>query len=127
MTTLRNLALLAVLFAAAAIAQLNTATYQTGQLAHVQSEAVVISRFGVSPPKIVRAQGAFLLCIQNRMAGHAEQFTITLDQANAAGLATLNTTSAKPATSMLLDLKPGTYLVSFQNQKNLSFTIEIQP
>lgn len=126
MTIVRNLALLAVLLAATAPAQLKNATYQPGQLARVPGEAVVVSRFGVSPAKIVRGQGPFLLLIMNRFPGHAEHFSIALDQANAPTLVGLSTSSAAPTTSTLLDLMPGTYRVSFQNQTNLSFTIEIQ-
>ncbi|HXM40627.1 MAG TPA: hypothetical protein VN924_05210 [Bryobacteraceae bacterium] len=120
-----KLAALLLLTALAASAQLKNATYAPGQLAHVPGEPVIVNKFGVYPLKIVRSEGPFLLYIENRLPGHTDHYSVTLDQANAAELVGLDTTAAKFNASALLDLDPGTYLVRFRVRTELSFTIQI--
>lgn len=107
-------------------AQIKTGAYASGQLANVPGESVVLNRFGVYPRKIVRPAGPFLLYILNRLPGHTEHFSVTFDQDNAAELTGLDTATAKPNTSMLLDLQPGKYRIALRSRADLTLTVEIQ-
>jgi len=134
MTTLRNLALLAVLFAAAVTAQLNTGTY--AKTPNIVVETLILKSSGIYPQKIVRPKGPFLLYVENRLPGHAAHLSLTLNQTNASELIGLNTTALKFNSVVLVDLLPNTYVLHVQNQGTsqtmntlsqsaLSVTIEI--
>jgi hypothetical protein len=120
------LILLAPLLIAAANAQLKTVTYPTGSLDHAPGSPVVVTRFGVYPQQIIRKEGPFVLAIQNRLPGHTEHVSLTLDQNNAPELLGLDTSSVQTHAAALLDLEPNTYRVRFRENPTFSFTIVIQ-
>jgi hypothetical protein len=101
-------------------------TYAKDQLVVVPSEVVMVNRFGVTPTKIVRPPGPFVLFVENRLPGHTEHYSLTLDQDGAAEFAGMDTKSDKLRNSTLLDLLPGKYRVRFRNRAEFSVAIEIQ-
>jgi hypothetical protein len=107
--------LLAALFTPAAVhAQLKNTQY--AQMPPMAIEPIIVKASGVYPAKIVRPQGPFLLYIENRLTGHAAHFSLALNQTNASEFFGLDTNALAPRTSNMLDLMPGTYLLTIQNQ-----------
>jgi hypothetical protein len=116
-----------MLIGSTAVAQVKTTTYAQGQLVVLPSEAVLINRFGVYPPKIVRPEGPFVLFIENRLPGHSEHFSLGPDQNGAPELLGMDTGPQKFRNSILVDLQPGKYRVHFRNNPGVSVPIEIKP
>ena len=98
----------------------------TGLRAIFPNEAVTISRFGVSPAKIVRTEGAFVLFIENLLGDQEETFSLMLTGAPAS-LVDLATHSHKHRASIPLNLVPGKYRLQLNKRANLSIDIVINP
>jgi hypothetical protein len=115
-----------MLFAAMvpANAQLKPIPAPSEQPALLPSEVIIVSRYGVSPAKITRPTGPFVLFIENRLAPHEEVFTLVL-QGSTASLLQLTTQRTKPRTSAALNPEPGTYELHFQNNTQLTVDIEV--
>jgi hypothetical protein len=122
---LKSAVVFALTLASVGSGQLKKTSYAAGQLAHVPGEPVIVNRFGTYPQKITRGEGPFLLYIQNRLPGHADHYSVTLDQADAPELVGLDTTATKFDASALLNLEPGSYRVQLRERSDLSFAIQI--
>src|SRR5258708_6650200 len=83
------------------------------------SEVVTISRFGISPAKITRTEGTFVLFIENFLGDQEETFSVTLAGAPAS-LGDLDTHSQRHRTSIPLNLVPGHHRLPLNHLTNLS-------
>jgi hypothetical protein len=89
---------------------------QYSQPPQVVAEPVVVRLSGVTPQKITRPQGPFLLCVDNRLPGNDAHFSLSLNQGNSTELIGLDTIPSQTRASKLLDLQPGTYKLTVQNR-----------
>ncbi len=121
----RFVTMLALALASMAHAQLKNRSYSRGELAVVPGEPIVVTEFGVYPDKIVRPEGPFVLFIENRLPGHTERFSLTLDR-DEVELRALNTTARKFHDATLVDLEPGKYRLRFGKRPGFWVLIEIQ-
>jgi hypothetical protein len=90
------------------------------------SELIYIDRFGVNPASITRPQGQFVLIFHNRLPGWNETAQVLLSGSTPnANTPTLTTSPGLTLTGQVLNLAPGSYVVSFQNNPGLSVTLTI--
>jgi hypothetical protein len=126
-TVAHFLVVMGILFSANILSgQVKSAAYSSNQLVVIPGEPVMVTRFGIYPQKLVRPEGPFVLFVENRLPGHTEHFSLTLDQNGAAELLGMDSGPQKIRNSILLDLMPGHYRLHLQNNSQLSVAIEIQ-
>ena len=76
----------------------------------LQAEIITVTPQGFDPPEITRAPGRFILMVENRSG--LEAVTVRLDQENGSRLYEKALPQEQPDWSEVVDLQPGTYLVT---------------
>ncbi len=80
-------------------------------IAQMESELITVTPHGFEPREITRPKGAFLLLIDNR-SGRAQASTPRLSQEVGPQLREMNVPREQPNWSDLLDLQPGSYVLT---------------
>jgi hypothetical protein len=113
-------------FAITAVGYGQLKSTQYSQPPAVVVETVIVTPSGILPKQIVRPEGPFLLYIENRLPGHVEHFSLTLDQGGGPPeLIGLDTNPASWRGAILIDPKPGSYRLRFRGRSDLSLPIQI--
>jgi hypothetical protein len=102
----------------AAFGQMKTPPTQSGP-AVIPGEHVTVDRFGLTPNKLTRGQGIFVLEFENRLLHAAETYSISLDADSATVFASTQTSDTVHRGSVFLNLEPGTYRVTLANHPEL--------
>lgn len=87
---------------------------------------LTVNSYGVSPSKIVRKQGPFVLLILNTLDKREETFSITKDT-DSKSLLDIQTHDNEHRAATTISLEPGNYVLRFTNNPKLSVPITITP
>jgi hypothetical protein len=90
---------------------------------------VSLTPSGVYPASITRQQGEFILFVRNRLASHANTYTLSSADSGVSSAvnvsATLSTDEFQDYAYQSLNLAPGEYVLTFKNNPQYSVKLTV--